>query len=107
MNDKTPDVFHAIADGNRRRLLDLLRGQERSVQELVPHLGISIGAVSQHLKILLEAGLVSRRKQGRHRYYRADPDGLRSAYEWIARHQSFWDERFDRLADIFKSHHHE
>ena len=94
---KTPDLFHAIADANRRRLLELLREEERCVQDLVPHLGITIGAVSQHLKVLHEAGLVTRRKAGRHRYYRADPAALAAIHRWVARFREEWQERLERL----------
>ena len=106
-NDKPPearpaperpaDVFHAIADANRRRLLDLLRDEERCVQDLVPHLGITIGAVSQHLKVLLEGGLVTRRKAGRHRYYRAVPNALGEVQAWVEHHRVFWETQLDRL----------
>ncbi len=92
------DVFHAIADANRRRLLDLLRDEERCVQDLVPHLGITIGAVSQHLKILLDGGLVTRRKAGRHRYYRAVPGALDEVQAWVEHHRVFWETQLDRLA---------
>lgn len=96
---KHVDVFHAIGDPNRRKLLDLLRDRERSVQALVPHLGITVGAVSQHLKILLDSGLVVRRKDGRYRYYRARPRALRRVYRWTARYRRFWESRLDRLGD--------
>lgn len=91
------DVFHAIADGNRRKLLDLLAERERSVQDLMPHFEVTVGAVSQHLKVLLASGLVTRRKQGRFRYYRASPRALRDVHDWTAQYQKFWDERLDRL----------
>lgn len=97
LSRKQIDVFHAIGDPNRRKLLDLLRQRERSVQALVPHLGITIGAVSQHLKILLDSGLVVRRKAGRFRYYRARPRALKKVYEWTARYRRFWESRLDRL----------
>jgi DNA-binding transcriptional ArsR family regulator len=96
---KRADVFHAIGDANRRRLLDLLRDEERSVQALVPHLGITVGAVSQHLKILLESGLVVRRKQGRFRFYRAEPRALKKVHDWTARYRRFWESRLDRLGN--------
>lgn len=96
---KLPDVFHAIADSNRRRLLDLLREEERCVQDLVPHLRITLGAVSQHLKILLETGLVTRRKQGRHRFYRTRPEALREVHDWTAQYRAFWESRLDRLGE--------
>ena len=100
--DKTPDLFQAIADPKRRRLLELLHREERCVQDLVPHLGITIGAVSQHLKVLLEAGLVTRRKAGRHRYYRADPEALAAIHSWIARFREDWQARLDRLEGYLK-----
>ena len=99
MPGKREDIYHAIADANRRRLLDLLCGRERSVQELVPHFNVTIGAVSQHLKVLLESGLVSRRKQGRFRYYRASPQALKEVHDWTERYRRFWEARLDRLGD--------
>ena len=95
--DKPTDVFHAIADPNRRRLLELLRDEERCVQDLVPHLRITFGAVSQHLKVLLDGGLVTRRKAGRHRYYRAVPGALDEVHDWVGHYRAFWQERLDRL----------
>lgn len=97
--DKAGDVYHAIADGNRRRLLELLIEDERSVNECAPHFGITLGAVSQHLKVLLDAGLVERRKQGRYRYYRAAPAALREVHEWTAQYRRFWEASLDRLGD--------
>ena len=99
MLDKAPDVYHAIADANRRRLLDLVSERERSVQELMAHFDITMGGVSQHLKVLLEQGLVTRRRQGRFRYYRASPQALREVYDWTERYRRFWEKRLDRLGD--------
>lgn len=97
--NKPTDVYHAIADPNRRRLLDLLSDQEYSVQELVPHFHVTLGAISQHLRILRDSGLVIRRKQGRFRYYRARPRALEEVHRWTARYRQFWESRMDRLAD--------
>lgn len=94
------DVFQAIADPNRRRLLDLLRDGERSVQELLPHFDVTLGAVSQHLKILLESGLVARRKAGRYRYYRASPAALSEVHGWADGYRQFWENRLDRLGEL-------
>lgn len=91
------DTYHAIADPNRRLLLDLLHERERSVQQLVPHLGITIGGVSQHLKILLESGLVKRRKEGRFCYYSAAPEPLREVHDWVGQYRDFWSGRLKRL----------
>ena len=93
------DVFHAIADGNRRKLLDLLSEREHSVQELMPHFDVTTGAVSQHLKILLASGLVERRKEGRFRFYRAKPEALKDVHAWTEPYRQFWDSQLDRLGD--------
>ena len=91
------DVYQAIADGKRRKMLDLLSSQERSVQELAPHFDFTVGAVSQHLKILLTSGLVARRKQGRYRYYRARPEALKEVHEWTQQYSQLWESSLDRL----------
>lgn len=99
MLDKSPDVYRAIADGTRRRLLDLLLEREHSVQELMAHFDMTMGGLSQHLKVLLESGLVTRRQQGRFRYYRASPEALREVHEWTERYRRFWERSLDRLGD--------
>lgn len=105
MSSKTADVYHAIADGNRRSLLDLLSQRERSVQELMPHFDITLGAVSQHLKVLLASGLVTRRKQGRFRFYRARPEALEEVHDWTEQYSRFWESRLDRLGDYLDRQH--
>lgn len=92
-----PDIFHAIADANRRTLLDLLRVEARPVQELAGHFSISLAAISQHLKVLLDAGLVTREARGKYRYYRADAARLREIHDWTAQYRVFWEDRLDRL----------
>lgn len=94
------DVYHAIADPNRRKLLELVADRERTVKELVAYFDITIGAVSQHLKVLLDSGLVVRRKLGRFRYYRSQPHKLREVHEWTARYEKFWTTRLDNLGDF-------
>ncbi len=91
------DVFHAIADPNRRLLLDLLRDEECSVQGLMVHFDVTIGAVSQHLKVLLKNGLVERRKEGRYRLYRTRPETLKEVHDWTAGYRALWESRLDRL----------
>ncbi len=96
-----PDaVFHAIADGNRRKLLELLASREHAVQDLVAPLGITVGAVSQHLKILHDNGLVTRRKEGRYRYYRAVPTSLDAVQAWTEKYRRFWETQFDQLEEF-------
>ena len=98
MHSSTGDgVFHAIADPNRRRLIDLLAEGEKSVQELAQGFDITVAAVSQHLAVLLESRLVSRRPQGRQRLYRLDAAPLRIVDEWTSQHRRFWQSRLERL----------
>jgi len=94
------DVFHAIADANRRALLDAIASGECSVGELAKTAGLSYSAVSQHLAILRESGLVQLRKEGKHRLYRLEPAPLREVHSWAGRYQQFWRDRLDRLKSV-------
>lgn len=97
--DEQPTVFAAIAHPLRRRILDLLAERERPVNELARHFGVSRPAVSQHLRILLDAGLVAEQRRGRERLYRLTPQPLAEAYDWLAHYQRFWDEHLRALSD--------
>jgi len=92
-----PNVFQAIADPNRRRILDLLMEHDCPVQELVSQVDITFGAVSQHLKTLRDAGLVSRRKDGRRRIYRLHPEALKQVHDWTAVYEEAWRRRLRKL----------
>jgi DNA-binding transcriptional ArsR family regulator len=96
----TVDVFHAISDPNRRRLLDLLASGEKPVQELADDFDITLAAVSQHLGVLREAGLVTSRARGRQRLYRLQPAGLRGVHDWTACYRRFWKSRVKRLRNL-------
>ena len=91
------EVFHAIADPNRRRLIDLLADGEKSVQELARDFDITLAAVSQHLAVLLDTRLVTRRPLGRQRLYRLEAEQLRVVDEWTSRYRRFWRSRLKRL----------
>jgi DNA-binding transcriptional ArsR family regulator len=91
------DVFHAVADVNRRRLIDALRAGERPVGDLVEEVGLSYSAVSQHLKVLHRAGLVQRRVDGLQRIYRLDAAPLHDVHRWTERYRAFWSSRLARL----------
>lgn len=92
-------VFHAIADPTRRDLLVLLRLGERTASELAEPFDVTRSAVSQHLGILLEAGLVERRREGRHRLYRLTAGPLEEVDAWVQVFRAFWDDRFRRLGN--------
>jgi DNA-binding transcriptional ArsR family regulator len=94
------DVFHAIADGNRRGLIDLMEPGPRAVGELVVASGLSYSATSQHLAILRRAGLVSSEASGRRRIYQLRPAALREVYDWSGRYSEFWRSRLGALGDL-------
>jgi DNA-binding transcriptional ArsR family regulator len=95
--DRAPDVFVAISHRARRQMLDLLTEAERSVTDIAAHFEMSRPAVSQHLRVLLDAGLVTERRLGRQRRYRLVPERLGPVRDWIARYERFWDDRLQRL----------
>lgn len=90
-------TLEILAEPNRRRILDLLREAERPVGELVAALGVSQPAVSKHLRVLREAGLVEVRPDAQRRIYRVRPDPLRDLDEWLAPYRFMWGARFDDL----------
>ena len=85
------DVFRAVADPTRRAMLDLLLTGDRSVRELARPFRMSQPAISQHLRVLREAGLVRARQVGRQRLYRINPRPLEALYEWAARYRQLVD----------------
>jgi DNA-binding transcriptional ArsR family regulator len=89
--------FEALAEPNRRRILDLLRDGERPAGELVDALAISQPGVSKHLKLLREAGLVSMRAEGQRRLYRLERQGLCELEVWLAPYRRAWADRLDAL----------
>ena len=86
----TAPVFDMLAEPNRRRVLDLLREQERTVGELVTALDMSQPAVSKHLRVLRDAGLVEARVDAQRRIYTLRPEPLADVDAWIAPYRKFW-----------------
>ena len=101
MNDGAvaADRFAALADPTRRHLLEQLATADRAVTELMAGLAMSQPAVSQHLRVLRDAGLVTARKDGRHRYYQLRPAGLTELRDWIDQLERFWQGRLAALGD--------
>lgn len=91
------DVFHAIADPNRRAILGLLANQKLTVNSVAEHFRISRPAISRHIKILKECGLVVVQRQGRERYCEARLDRLREVAEWVEQSRQMWEGRLNRL----------
>jgi len=93
------DVFHAIAHPSRRAILVLLKGGgEKPASELAEPFGVSFGAISQHLRILKEAHLVSERRLGRKRLYQLEPRPLDEVAAWMGEFERFFEARLDALA---------
>ena len=91
------DVFQAIADPNRRAILSLLAKQSLPLNHVAKHFDVSRPAISKHIKILAECGLVVIQKQGRTRYCHARLEKLSEVSDWVDQYQRVWQERFDRL----------
>src|SRR5690349_5518900 len=93
----TTDVYYAIADPTRRRLLDLLGDGALSVNSLAAHFEFTLSAISQHLRLLREAGLVSVRRAGRERWYELNAAPLQEVSDWIGHYERFWKEKLAAL----------
>lgn len=91
------DAFAAVAEPTRRRILDALLGGEQSVGALVEGLGLAQPAVSKHLRVLKDAGLVSSRVDAQRRCYRLEPAGLEAVDAWIASYRRLWARRLHAL----------
>jgi DNA-binding transcriptional ArsR family regulator len=90
-------TFQVLAEPRRRQILDLLRGGERPVGELVRQLALSQPAVSKHLKVLREAGLVEVRQDAQRRWYRLRPGPLAEVDAWLAPYRQLWSDSLDAL----------
>ncbi len=98
------DVFAAIAHPLRRQILDMLVTGEQPVKQLAAPFDVSRPAVSQHLRILLDAGLVSERRDGRERLYRLQPEHLRTVQAWLSTYERFWRDNLIALGDYLEQH---
>lgn len=96
------DVFRALADPTRRILMERLGEGACNATELRRGLAISQPAVSQHIAVLREAGLIAQERAGRHVTYRIDPDGLAPLVDWLTRYRGFWPDRVERLKALLK-----
>lgn len=90
-------AYSAVAEPNRRRILDLLRSGERSVGELVDRIGLSQPGISKHLRVLREAGLVGARADGKQRLYTLHAEPLAELDAWLEPYRALWEERLDAL----------
>ena len=93
-------VFHALADPNRRGIVERLSLGPATVSELAEPLPMSLSAVVQHIEVLQVSGLISSEKVGRVRTCRIEPRALRTAEQWIAERRTTWAARLDRLGEV-------
>ena len=96
------DVFQAIADPNRRAILSLLAAQRLTLNGVAEKFRISRPAVSKHIKILRECGLVVIYQQGRERFCDAKLDRLKEVSDWVEQSRQLWEGRLDRLDEYLK-----
>ena len=92
-------AFQALAEPRRLQILDLLRDGERPVGELVDRVGLSQPAVSKHLRVLKDAGLVVSRTDAQRRLYRIRPEPFADLDDWLAAYRDLWTTHLDRLED--------
>lgn len=91
------DVFQAIADPTRRDIIHLLANKSLNLNAVAEHFDISRPAISKHIKILTECGLVLIKQQGRERYCKASLDGLKQVSDWVEAYRIFWTNKLDAL----------
>jgi DNA-binding transcriptional ArsR family regulator len=97
---RTDEVFAALASPVRREVLRLLLEGPRAVHELAEHFEMRRPSLSEHLRVLRQAGLVSERKDGRLRYYSLQAEPLQEVSQWLSPYERFWRERLTRLRDL-------
>lgn len=91
------DVFQAIADPRRREIINLLANRGMNLNTIAEHFDVSRPAISQHIKILTECGLVVIHQQGRERYCEANLQQLNQVADWVGRYRKFWTAKLDAL----------
>ncbi|NUO58085.1 MAG: winged helix-turn-helix transcriptional regulator [Hamadaea sp.] len=104
--DQLSTVFAALADPTRRAILARLAEGEATVNQLAEPFPISLQAVSKHLKVLEQAGLITRGRDAQWRPCRLEAAPLRDVTEWVETYRRFWEERYDRLDDYLRELQH-
>ena len=94
------DVFQAIADPTRRKIVHMIAFQSQNLNAISEHFDVSRQAISLHIKILAECGLITITKQGRERYCQVQPKKLSEVAEWIEPYRKMWESHLDRLGMV-------
>ena len=100
MTSELDRVFSALSDPKRRKILEILNGEDSTLLALASSFDISFQAISKHLKILEQARLITKKKQGKYYICTYNPKRLKTAIDWISKHHLFWKENFDRLENF-------
>ncbi|QHS56308.1 winged helix-turn-helix transcriptional regulator [Mucilaginibacter sp. 14171R-50] len=96
------DVFQAIADPTRRQIINLLAGQQMNLNAIADSFDISRPAVSKHIKILTQCGLITIKQQGRERYCRAELKNLEQVAKWTDQYRAFWTSKLNALENFLE-----
>jgi DNA-binding transcriptional ArsR family regulator len=96
------DVFQAIADPTRRQIISLIARQSMNLNAIADHFDLTRPAISNHIKILNECGIISIEQIGRERFCKIKPDNLKEIANWIGPFQDLWEERLDNFENYLK-----
>ena len=96
------DVFQAIADPTRRDIISLVARNSMTQNDVAASFDVSRQAISKHIKILMECGILMIDQQGRERYYSLQPKKLAQVADWIEPFRTMWEDKFNRLDDVLK-----
>ncbi|HMG09340.1 MAG TPA: metalloregulator ArsR/SmtB family transcription factor [Mucilaginibacter sp.] len=102
MTSTRRDVFQAIADPTRRQIINLIAYQPLNLNAIAENFDVSRPAISQHIKILIECGLINIKKNGRERYCEAKLQQLNEVAQWVEQYRKGWEERFDKMDDLLE-----
>jgi DNA-binding transcriptional ArsR family regulator len=102
MTSTRRDVFQAIADPTRRQIINLIAYQPLNLNAIAENFDVSRPAISQHIKILIECGLINIKKNGRERYCEAKLQQLNEVAQWVEQYRKGWEKRFDKMDDLLE-----
>ncbi len=100
------DVFQAIADPNRREIMNMLAVQPMNLNAIADRFEVSRPAISKHVRILTECGLIIIEQKGRERYCKASPSKLKEVSDWVAHFSKFWDIKLNSLKNYIENEQH-
>lgn len=102
MTSTRRDAFQAIADPTRRQIINLIAYQPLNLNAIAENFDVSRPAISQHIKILIECGLINIKKNGRERYCEAKLQPLNEVAQWLEQYRKGWEDRFDKMDELLE-----